>query len=80
MSLLREANVSEKMEQMQSGEVINKIDGYECENSAVLHTAMRDFFDKRNDGERGKEATDLAYQELEKLKTFFRRSREARIH
>lgn len=68
--LADEAKVIEKMEMMQAGEIINKIDGYECENRAVLHTAMRDFFDKRNEGERGKEATDLAYVELEKLKRF----------
>ena len=32
----------------QDGEVINKIEGYECENRRVLHTAMRDVFDAPN--------------------------------
>lgn len=33
---------------IQDGEVINKIEGYECENRRVLHTAMRDVFDTPN--------------------------------
>lgn len=68
--LAEEAHVFEKMEAMQAGEVINRIEGYPSENRSVLHTAMRDFFDKRNEGERAKEAATLAYQELEKLKYF----------
>lgn len=68
--LADETKVLEKMYKMQSGEVINKIEGFESENRCVLHTAMRDFFDRRNQGLRAKEATELAYIELEKLKEF----------
>lgn len=68
--LADEAHVIEKMHQMQSGEVVNRIEGFECENRSVLHTAMRDFFDRRNEGPKAKEATELAYLELEKLKRF----------
>lgn len=68
--LAEEADVFSKIQDMQAGEVVNRIEGYECENRSVLHTAMRDFFDKRNNSPKAKEATELAYQELEKLKYF----------
>jgi len=68
--LAKEAQVIEKMHQMQNGEVINKIEGYESEERAVLHTAMRDFFDRRGEVEAAKEASTKAYAELEKLKSF----------
>ncbi|MBM3191311.1 MAG: glucose-6-phosphate isomerase, partial [Chlamydiae bacterium] len=68
--LAEEAKVFDKMHAMQSGEVINCIEGYESENRSVLHTAMRDFFERQQEGEKAKEATKLAYQELEKLKVF----------
>lgn len=68
--LADEANVFEKMEAMQSGGVINRIEGFESEERSVLHTAMRDFFDKRNEAPKAREAAHLAYQELEKLKFF----------
>jgi glucose-6-phosphate isomerase len=65
-----EANVFEKMEQMQSGAVINQIEGFPSENRRVLHTAMRDFFESMQTSACVKEATAAAYQELEKLKVF----------
>ncbi len=68
--LANEAKVHEKMKTMQAGVVINKIEGYESENRMVLHTAMRDFFDRQNEGEEAKQAAALAYAELEKLKSF----------
>ena len=68
--LAKEAKVIEKMKSMQSGEVINSIEGYASENRSVLHTAMRDFFDKRIETETAKNATALAYAELEKLRVF----------
>lgn len=68
--LAKEARVYEKMEEMQAGGVINTIEGYESENRMVLHTAMRDFFDRRMEKEEAKQAATLAYGELEKLKTF----------
>ncbi|QVL56972.1 MAG: glucose-6-phosphate isomerase [Simkaniaceae bacterium] len=68
--LAKEANVHEKMKAMQSGVVINKIEGHESENRMVLHTAMRDFFERQNEAEEAKQAAALAYAELEKLKSF----------
>jgi len=70
LELAEETNALKKMEEMQGGEVVNHIEGFESENRRVLHTAMRDFFDHRNESEPAKEATELAYQELEKLKAF----------
>jgi len=68
--LASEAGVHEKMHAMQSGEVINKIEGFESENRMVLHTAMRDFFDRQSEGEQARQAAALAYAEMEKLKSF----------
>lgn len=68
--LAREANVYEKMKAMQSGVVINQIEGYESEKRMVLHTAMRDFFKEQNEKEEAKKGAALAYAELEKLKVF----------
>ena len=68
--LAQEARAVEKMEEMQNGEVINKIEGYESENRRVLHTAMRDFFDHRVETEVAQGVTALAYAEMEKLKAF----------
>ena len=68
--LAEEAGALEKMRAMQAGEVLNFIEGCESENRSVLHTAMRDFFDQRQTAEKAKEASDLAYAELEKLKGF----------
>lgn len=68
--LAAESKAVKKMEAMQAGEVLNKIEGYESENRSVMHTAMRDFFENRNASPVAAEAAKLAYQELEKLKTF----------
>ncbi len=59
-----------KMTQMQSGEVVNFIEGYESEQRPALHTAVRDFFEQRNTAESAAEATKLAYKECEKLREF----------
>ncbi len=69
-ALAKEANVIEKMQAMQNGDVINHIEGCESEQRSVLHTAMRDFFDLKNPSEKASSATNLAYQELEKLRGF----------
>ncbi len=68
--LATEAKALEKMEAMQSGEVVNFIEGCESENRSALHTAMRDIFDNRQSAEKAKTASELAYAELEKLKLF----------
>jgi len=64
--LAQEANCTKKMESMQKGEVINKIEGFPSEERAVLHTAMRDFFQEPM----APEATKLALAENDKLKAF----------
>lgn len=68
--LASESKAVEKMHQMQNGEVINQIEGFESERRSVLHTAMRDFFDRRVEAEAAKKASIDAYAELEKLKAF----------
>jgi glucose-6-phosphate isomerase len=68
--LAEEARAVEKMEAMQKGEVINYIEGFESEHRAVLHTAMRDFFSKQMGSESSRAAAELAYAELEKLRSF----------
>ena len=68
--LAEEASVIEKMAAMQSGEIVNCIEGYESERRPALHTAMRDFFEQRHFSGPAQEATELAYRELEKLNTF----------
>ena len=68
--LAEETNAVEKMHSMQVGESVNKIEGLESENRPALHTAMRDFFDHRETAPKAREATDLAYEECEKLKVF----------
>lgn len=70
MELAKEAKVYEKMKDMQSGKVINKIDGFPSENRSVLHTAARDFFDNPQTAPEAKEAAQLAKNEVDKLKDF----------
>jgi glucose-6-phosphate isomerase len=69
-ALAEETQALEKMEAMQSGKVMNFIEGFQSENRPVLHTAMRDFFDQRNASPTASEATELAYKEMEKLRDF----------
>lgn len=65
-----EANALQKMEEMQSGEIVNTIEGYPSENRPALHTATRDFFDKPNQAARAVDAAKLAKAEIDKLKNF----------
>lgn len=69
-SLAKEAKALEKMRAMQSGEVINCIEGFESENRAVLHTAMRDQFEPRQTAKSALEAAEMAERELHKLERF----------
>lgn len=69
-SLAEERSASTMMEKMQSGEVINCIEGFASENRAVLHTSLRDFFEDRQTSKPAKEAADLALIEVERLKSF----------
>jgi glucose-6-phosphate isomerase len=66
--LAGEAGALKKMEMMQSGAIMNKIEGYEGnEERQVLHTAMRDVFGLPKE----KTASEKAKREIEKLKKFF---------
>jgi len=67
-ALAADRDVFGKLSAMMSGEVINKIEGYECEDRQVLHTAMRDVFENPNQAGPAKEAADLEKAELVKLK------------
>ncbi|MES2272571.1 MAG: glucose-6-phosphate isomerase, partial [Chlamydiota bacterium] len=72
--LSKEAHALEKMRAMQSGEVINCIEGYPSENRAVLHTAMRDQFDNCQTAPPAKKAAEMARLELEKLDRFLEKT------
>ncbi len=69
-ALAKEAGVMEKMIAMQSGAVINRIEGFESEERSVLHTAMRDVFADKQTGSAAKQASASAERELVKLERF----------
>lgn len=70
LNLAEEAKALEQMAAMQRGEVINRIEGFDSENRAVLHTAMRDQFDHRQSAKEASEAAEMAGRELAKLEKF----------
>ena len=70
--LADETGATKKMAAMQSGQVLNCIEGFESENRAVLHTAMRDVFDQRQTALVAKQASDAAELELKKLEKFLK--------
>ena len=67
-TLALEARAIEKMQAMQSGAIVNQVEGYESERRSVLHTAMRDVFDHPVDAFEAKRAAQGATEELHKLK------------
>lgn len=69
-ALATESRAVEQMRDMQAGEVMNYIEGHESQNRAVLHTAMRDFWDQPNRGKDAVVATELAQQEHRRLKAW----------
>ncbi len=69
-ALAQESGALLKMQQMQSGEIVNRIEGVESENRSALHTATRDFFEQRNSSPVAREASEMAYKECEKLRLF----------
>lgn len=68
--LADEAKLAHKMAMMQSGEVMNTLEGISSEQRRVLHTAMRDFFDHPNTHPIAQELTAKAKQEHERLRYF----------
>jgi glucose-6-phosphate isomerase len=69
-ALAQESGALLKMQQMQAGEIVNRIEGVESENRSALHTATRDFFEQRNPSSQAREASEMAYKECEKLRLF----------
>jgi len=65
--LADECGLIEQFARMRSGEVINRIEGYESENRQVLHTACRDLFGREP---RAPEATERMRVELARLREF----------
>lgn len=70
VELSKEAKAIDHMKRMQSGDIINLIEGYPSENRSVLHTATRDFFENPNSSQNAVIATSLAKKETEKLDAF----------
>ncbi len=69
-ALADETHALEKMRQMQAGESLNRIVGFESENRSVLHTAMRDQFSDRQTAPPAVSAAEKAAYELKKLEHF----------
>jgi len=65
--LADEGQAVEQLLAMKKGAVMNRIEGYECENRQVLHTATRDVFSA---SPLEPAASGQAAQELEKLRLF----------
>lgn len=68
-SLAQESRAVKLMQKMQEGEILNKIEGFESENRAVLHTATRIHDPSKAKGA-AQEAADLSKTEREKLASF----------
>lgn len=66
--LAQETEAIKKMEMLQSGLVMNFIQGYASENRPALHTALRDFFDNPNPSKAASEAAKLAKREIDRLR------------
>lgn len=69
-TIAEEAKAIEKMNKMQSGAILNFIEGYPSENRAVLHTATRDFFERPNQSKEAVIAAQQAKKEVDKLHNF----------
>ncbi|MDY0350651.1 MAG: glucose-6-phosphate isomerase [Desulfobulbaceae bacterium] len=65
--LADEAGLVEQFIAMKSGEVMNRIEGFDSENRPVLHTACRDIF---SDAPRHPGATEQAREQLARLRRF----------
>lgn len=68
--LAQEHQLIQKMEAMQNGAIVNKIQGYPSEERSALHTAMRDLFLHPNEGEVAQQAAQKEKHQLEKLRVF----------
>lgn len=70
IQLAEESSAVEKMQEMQSGKIMNFIEGFPSEQRPVLHTAARDFFSEPNRGKMALEAAQLCRGEADRLKSF----------
>ncbi len=70
LALAKESNALESMAAMQMGAVLNRIEGVQSEQRAVLHTAMRDVFGSGQTAPAAKAAALAAERELHKLEKF----------
>lgn len=70
--LANEAHALEQMHQMQSGQIVNFIEGYPSEKRPALHTATRDFFDSPQTTPEAQSAAKMAKAEIEKLQAFIK--------
>lgn len=70
--LAEQSQAVEKMRKMQAGERMNRIDGFDCDNRSVLHTAMRDLFANSQTAEPAAAAVTLAKAEHQKLRKFLK--------
>jgi glucose-6-phosphate isomerase len=68
--LAQECHALKKMQEMQAGVIRNYIENFPSENRPALHTATRDFFEDPQTAPQAKEATQVARQEIEKLRVF----------
>lgn len=68
--LATEANALEQMHKMQSGQIVNFIEGFPSEKRPALHTATRDFFDSPQTSSEAANAAKAAKKEIDKLKAF----------
>ena len=71
--LADETGAVDQFKEMLSGKNLNKIEGYECEDRQVLHTAVRNVFADLNDPENLGDSVDAirsAQTELDKLSKF----------
>lgn len=70
LNLSKEAEALQKMKKMQSGAIMNFIEGFPSEERPVLHTATRDFFEHPHREKEAQDAAKLSMGEIEKLKKF----------
>jgi len=73
MQLADERLAHSQMQMMQSGEVMNFIEGFPSENRAVLHTAIRDFSKEKSSSPIVQKAKEDSLAEHKKLKEFMQK-------
>lgn len=75
-ALASETEVFAKMKMMQEGARVNHVEHVQSEDRPALHTATRDFFENQIEEKPAKKARELAYQEIEKLQKFLKKTNQ----